>query len=155
LSIVAWGIASKEAFVMQYFYVEPEVAGGFGPHTVLDPTVHPPAVEKLHYEFDGWLGDAIVESFPCFIITTVAANAIMAVGMTGLRTDDVEVSASDEFQDNYGNRALPPFVWLKVDGVAGVDDFGIAADRRLVVSENALRVLSQHGIQHARIEGFA
>ncbi|CDX39985.1 hypothetical protein MPLSOD_40275 [Mesorhizobium sp. SOD10] len=50
---------------MDHFYLEPEVSGGLGDDTVMDTGVHPPpVVARLHYEFDGWLGDVIVTSFP-------------------------------------------------------------------------------------------
>lgn len=44
-------------------YIEPEVAGGLGEETQMDSTVHPPLVKKLHLEFEGWLGDDILETF--------------------------------------------------------------------------------------------
>ena len=36
---------------MKYFYIQPEVAGGLGKNTVMDRSVHPPIVSRLHYEF--------------------------------------------------------------------------------------------------------
>jgi hypothetical protein len=44
---------------------------------------------------------------------------------------------------------LPSLVWLKVDGKAGHDDFGIAEDHWLVVSERVLDVLRPLGISNA------
>ncbi|WP_459204012.1 hypothetical protein ACQVRV_07895 [Ralstonia pseudosolanacearum] len=61
---------------MKYFFIEPEVAGKLGENTVLDPTVHPARVDKLHYKFSGWLGDAMLESFPCVIATQAASDAL-------------------------------------------------------------------------------
>lgn len=55
---------------------------------------------------------------------------------------------------NGGLVKLPPFVWLKVDGKAGHDDFGLAEDHRLVVSESVLDALRPLGISHALIEPF-
>ena len=46
---------------MKYFQLEPEVAGGFGPNSILDPKVRPPRVTKFNYEFDVWLGDPVLE----------------------------------------------------------------------------------------------
>ena len=46
---------------MNYHIVEPEVAGGVGPHTVMDRRAHPPVVTKLHYEFEVWLGDELLK----------------------------------------------------------------------------------------------
>lgn len=52
--------------------IEPEVAGSLGKEKKLDNSVFPPHIKKLHYEFDGRLGDDILESFPCYIVTGVA-----------------------------------------------------------------------------------
>ena len=48
-----------------------EVAGGLGPQSVLDSSTNPPVVSVLHYDFVSWLGDDIVASFPCSIVTSV------------------------------------------------------------------------------------
>ena len=60
-----------------YKYIEPEVAGGLGNETIIDKNYHPPIVKKLHYEFNGWLGDDILESFPCFIVSERLKNEII------------------------------------------------------------------------------
>lgn len=134
----------------QYYVVEPEVAGGWGKNTVCTRTPgKPPVVHKLHYQFDGWLGDELLESTPCYIVTERLANEIGRAQLSGLRLDEVEVTASDQFTGLYPNRQLPKFVWLKVEGKAGQDDFGIAPGLRLVVSERALQLLKGVGISHA------
>jgi hypothetical protein len=136
---------------MKYFYVEPEVAGGFGRNTILDSSVHPPKVTKLNYQFDGWLGDALLECFPCFIVTTSAATSLKKENVSGVIYSDVEVSVSDEFSQLHKNTKLPEFQWLKITGLSKHDDFGIAGDLRLVVSEKALRVLEVCGIQNSLV----
>lgn len=40
---------------MKYCVIEPEVAGGLGENTVIDQSVHPPKIARLHYNFEGWL----------------------------------------------------------------------------------------------------
>lgn len=60
------------------YYVEPEVAGELGPGSVVDSSVHPPVVSRLEYVFTDWLGDCIVETFPCYIVTADAADSINA-----------------------------------------------------------------------------
>lgn len=137
-----------------YFYIEPEVAGGLGDHTVRDVSVHPPIITKLHYEFQGWLGDVLLESFPCFIVTEAAKSALLEIGISGVILTPVEVSTSDLFEEMQPDQKLPPFVWLKVNGDAGRDDFGIARDYRLVVSERVLDALKPLGISNALIEPF-
>ncbi|MHA6829299.1 hypothetical protein ACQUJV_24240 [Ralstonia pseudosolanacearum] len=137
---------------MNYFFREPEVAGALGENTVLDAGTHPPRVEKLHFEFSGWLGDAILESFPCLIATLSASEALEQSGVTGIQLAELEVSTSVGFRDMYPAREIPSLRWLKVTGEAGKHDFGIATDLRLVVSEKAIDVLRPFGIQHALVE---
>jgi hypothetical protein len=139
---------------MKYFCLEPEVAGGLGQNTVLDRSVHPPIVRKLHHHFDGWLGDALLESFPCFIATEAARLVIEAARLTGVRFERAEVTASEQFRELYPGRTLPPFAWLVVSGKAGREDFGLAEDARLVVSETALEALRKLGVDHAVITKF-
>jgi hypothetical protein len=139
---------------MKYFYVEPEVAGGLGRNTVLNRRAHPPIVSKLHYQFDGWLGDALLESFPCFVVTELAKQRIQAAQLTGAAFDEVEVSKSDQFQELYPTRQLPRFAWFRVAGRPGKDDLGIAPDGRLVVSERAIALLRELGIAQASVVEF-
>jgi hypothetical protein len=139
---------------MNFFYIEPEVAGGLGDKTVMDRRTHPPIVSKLHYHFDGWLGDALLESFPCFIVTEEARRSIEETRLTGARFDQVEVTTSEQFEELYPTLRLPKFQWLRVEGKVGEDDFGLAPDARLVVSERALDVLREVGLSHAEVSDF-
>ena len=83
---------------MKYFYIEPEVAGGWGKNTVFDRTPgRPTVVHKLHYEFDGWLGDELLESTPCFIVSERMAREMKKMHLTGVNFDDVEVTTSEHF----------------------------------------------------------
>ncbi|WP_244786042.1 hypothetical protein [Cupriavidus pauculus] len=140
---------------MKFFFIEPEVAGALGENTIVDTSVHPPKVHKLHFEFSGWLGDAILETFPCVLATQSVAEALERSGATGIQLAEVEVSTSMDFQDMYPAREVPKLRWLKVHGEAGKHDFGIAKDLRLVVSESALEILRPFGIEHAVCEPFA
>jgi hypothetical protein len=139
---------------MRYFYVDPEVAGGLGKNTVLDNSVHPPIVRKLHYQFDGWLGDILLESFPIFIITDNAIKELQSEGMAGLRSEDLETTVSQQFRELYPQRLLPRFVWLQVIGRPGHDDFGTDSSGRLVVSEAALQTLNRLGIKNAEVADY-
>jgi hypothetical protein len=135
---------------VKYFVVEPEVAGGWGENTVFTRTPRRPVVvHKLHYQFDGWLGDELLESTPCFIASERLAHEIERAGLTGVIFDEVEVTTSDEFKELYPDVQLPRFVWLKVQGKPGEDDFGVGPDLRLVVSERALELLERVGFSHA------
>ena len=139
---------------MAHFIIEPEVAGGLGARTVLDRSRHPPVVQKLHYEFDGWLGDVLLESFPAFIVTQEAQQALIEEGVTGVRFDDVEVSLSATFQETRPGAALPRFVWLRPEGEPGRDDIAVARDGRLVLSQRALDIVQALGLSQARVAPF-
>jgi len=137
----------------QYYVVDPEVAGGWGDN--MDVTRAPDEsiiVNKVHYEFDGWLGDALLESDPIFIGTQKLADAIIASGLTGVEFDIVEISKSELFNELHPDRKLPKFLWFKFIGTPGKDDFGIGSGLRLVVSQKALGLLRDHGFAHADVE---
>jgi hypothetical protein len=139
---------------MPYYALEPEVAGHLGDHAVVDCSVHPPAVERLHYEFDGWLGDDLLESFPCFIVTKGLRERLAESGLSGYLFDDAEVSRSDLFEEIHSDRELPEFAWLKIVGHAGIDDFGLSSDHRLVVSQRALDVLKSFKLDNCDTEKY-
>ena len=61
--------------IMPYI-LEPEVAGGWGEGTIANTSPHPPVVETLEYMFDGWGGDDLLATFPCFIVSEALATAI-------------------------------------------------------------------------------
>lgn len=138
-----------------FFYVEPEFAGGIGPNSELQREDGRLMATPLNYHFDGWLGDALLETTPFFIVTDAARQHIDEADLTGVSFSDVEVTRSDLFIDLYGDKVLPPFWWLIVAGVPEADDFGMASDLRLVVSERALSLLQDVGIAHAEVQPFA
>ncbi len=134
-----------------FYELAPEVAGHLGPGTVLDKTRHPPIVQVLHYEFDGWEGDELIEAFPCFIVTETMRRRIESAEANGCQFGRVKVSRSEEFEELHKGRQLPPFVWLIVNGVAGQDDFGTSADGSLVVSERILQVMKAGRLDHCDV----
>jgi hypothetical protein len=139
---------------MKFYFIEPEVAGGLGENTVMGSSIHPPSVNKLHYHFDGWLGDVLLESFPCFIVTDCAKQKLQEAEFTGSIFDEVEVTTSEQFQALHSHQQLPKFVWLKIHGIPGQDDFGIASDGRLVISERAYLVFQKLGIDQAFVTEY-
>jgi hypothetical protein len=102
---------------MQYYVVEPEVAGSWGNKTEFTRTPGAPVfVRKLHYQFDGWLGDDLLESAPCYIATARLADEIGRSQFSGISFADVETSKSAQFEELYPDRDLPKFLWLKPEG---------------------------------------
>jgi hypothetical protein len=139
---------------MKYYLLLPEVAGGLGENTILSKETHPPIVSRLHYEFYGWLGDDLLETFPCFLVTIPLAEALKNAGVSGAEFREVEVTTSGEFEDFYPDFKLPPFLWLYVYSKGGHDDLGVAADGSLVVSEEVLRLLRTFKIEQCEISEY-
>lgn len=137
-----------------FYYIDPEVAGGLGENTVMDTSQHPPVVHKLEYEFQGWLGDELLEAFPCFIVSKSLGDKLTSADLSGFKLDKVEVSRSDLFDELNNQDVLPAFLWLKVTGEPGVHDFGLAKNHRLVISISARHVLDVCRIAHADFEVF-
>lgn len=137
-----------------YKYIEPEVAGGLGSETAIDTSSHPPVVTRLHYEFDGWLGNDLLESFPCFIVSDQLRQKIVSNLLTGVTFDEVVITKSLEFSIQSPNIALPKFSWMKIYGKIGESDFAIAEDFRLVVSQKAMEVLNNFNLSAATFEDY-
>lgn len=141
---------------MTYYILEPEVAGSIlGKKSIVDVTVRPPRVSRLDYEFDGWPDDDLITSIACYVVTTRLKDALVALMPTGCEFASVEVSKSEQFKEMYPEQELPEFAWLKITGQAGVDDFGMSDDHRLVVSEPVLHCLKQFKIDNCEIEVYS
>ncbi|MFD7995970.1 hypothetical protein [Streptomyces mexicanus] len=138
----------------RYTRLRPEVAGGIGDRTVMDATVHPPVVTHLHYEVADWLGDCLVQTFPCYLVTASMADRLLSSGLSGFSLAPVEVTASDLFEDIHPNGVLPSLRWLQVAGSAGEEDFGLDERGRLVVSDQALAVLQSESLEHCGMEEY-
>lgn len=132
--------------------LEPEVAGELGENTILDTSVHPPIVSYFHHRFEGWLGDDLLEVFPCFLVTSALAKALEEAGLVGFSLDDVEVSVSLEFEFMYPGRVLPEFRWLKITSKDREADFYLRPDHHLEVSSRALDILRRFNLAYAEIE---
>ena len=97
-----------------YYYVDPEASGGLGPNTIMDRSTEYPLVSHLNYQFDDWLGDDLIEAFPCFVITEKLLEKFKLNALSGYTISDVEVSKSELFYDLKPDLELPKFVWLEI-----------------------------------------
>ena len=134
-----------------FYKLEPEVAGGWGKDTIVDSSTTPRTIRELHYEFDGWLGDDIVESTPAFIVTAGLGKSIDESGLSGATLGPVKITVSSQFLELPPGRTLPDFKWLRLSGDPGVDDMALSPDLFLVVSDRALRILKSHNLNFCEI----
>ena len=152
---------------MNYYYLDPETPGEVGELTDLDASFHPPIATKLQCEFHIWPCDAILEFFPCWITTVLAMKHIQLSRLTGVSFAQVEVTKYGELELLTPYKRLPQFMWMKVEGTPGIDDFGVKKPHKihgykksdyheymLVVSGRALDLLRRLGISHATIENY-
>lgn len=135
-----------------YKLIEPEVAGGLGDKTKIDNSFFPPLIKELHYELDGWLGDDILESFPCYIITESLRKGIESNSLSGINFSNVLVSKSETFFDLYPDRELPNFFWAKIIGEPFKDDFFITDKNSLAISEKAYILFKSYTIDQADLK---
>jgi hypothetical protein len=132
-----------------YYSIEPDVPGGLGPETRYDRSGARLEVALLHYEFEDWFGDCLVTSSPCFMVTDAVARSLEEIPATGCVFEQAKVTLSENFREFNPEVHLPDFVWLKVLGRPGVDDFGLSQALELIVSERVLRLFEQFGIPRA------
>jgi len=137
-----------------YMLLQPEVAGGLGERTVMDTTLTPPRVKRLHYEFEGWLGDDLLESYPVFVLTRVMGERLRKAGLRGFTLREVDVSRSEVFEELHPQRELPAFEWLDVDGSPGGDDLGLDPQARLVASSRAMGVLRTGSLEQCLVSAW-
>lgn len=138
---------------MDYYRIIPEAPGQLGHNTVMNTLVHPPVVEHLHFVFDGWLGDDLVECFPCFLVTDHLADKLIQAAFSGFAVKDAALDCSQQFVDLYGtDKKLPGFKWLQVNGNMG-DDVFIDSEQYLVASASFYQFIKKYAIlNHCEVE---
>lgn len=100
---------------------------------------------------EGWNGDALLQSFPCYLVSPRMAEDLEAGSLTGTHLADAEVTLSpgaEEFVDT----AVLGFRWLQPRGAPGLDDVAVDDKARLIVSDRALAVLRRHPLENCLIE---
>jgi hypothetical protein len=129
---------------MIFFEINPEVIVGLGDYTTFKKN-NPHEVEVLHIELEDWLGDDIMEIFPCFVITENLEMTLLKTKFTGYYTCFLSITLNEYFENNHASgKTLPTFKWLKVTGTPYFDDFGIDnKTKKMVISESVFDLLKQ------------
>lgn len=144
---------------MKYYLLNPEVAGELGENSeIIYENGKIKEVVHLEYNFIGWLGDELLSTHPCHIVTKKLQNDIVKSGLTGVKFKEMEVSFSEEFYDICEYADIPEFIQMvcnvtyedNVDDLR--EDFYCNKYRELIVSERALEVLKIHNIKYCSIE---
>jgi hypothetical protein len=128
-----------------YKKIEPEVIVGLGDKTVFKEQ-KPPLIniEKLHIHLEDWLGDDLMECFPCYIVTDSLNGELIKSDFTGFGFSELEMTLDEYFENNYQqNKPLPKFFWLKIHGVEHKDDFFIR-DKELMASTRVIKFITEN-----------
>jgi len=144
---------------MKYFVLEPEVAGGIGKKSkILYENSKIKEVLFLDYEFEDWLGDDILTTHPCFIISESLCDIIKVSDLKGYQLQKIDISFSDFFLEVYNKKILPNFIRLLPFSINEVNlinkmllDFYLYKNTTLVVSERSLNILKKFNLSNANI----
>lgn len=80
------------------------------------------------------------------------SSAVPVVGWIGTAGKLARIESGSNFRSNYPDAELPTYWWMKVNGQAGMDDFGLWNRMYLVVSEKALTFLRDNHVAHAEAQ---
>ena len=129
----------------KYNKLNPEVIVGLGEKTEFlekEPPFN--TVIKLHIQLEDWLGDDIMECYPCYIVTEELKDSMENTSFTGYEFKEMEVTKAEYFNDNYQlKKDLPKFFWLKVIGREGIDDMYISNNDYLMSDFQFTRFISE------------
>lgn len=133
------------------YVLEPEVSGELGVNTIIDRTEHPPTIHHLHFVFKGWLGDELIECFPCYLVSEALGYAIVNGGLSGFSLETAQIEVEEQFYLLHPATQIPTFIWLKIEGVDD-SDFSLNAELTLSVSEEAYSILSGFRLNNCDID---
>jgi len=152
---------------MKLYFLEPEVSGGHGEHTIYGTEQDIEAkgisgkVEYLHYEFEGWLGDDLLESTPAFIVSNILQTELEKSNFKDYKLEECLITTSDEFKEMYPNKEIPtfnrfiPLGKIEVEGEKfknwSGNHFCLSPKGELVVTQEALDLLKRVSIDHTYI----
>ena len=127
-----------------YYRLKPDTPGQLGNKTV--PDTH------IQFIFDDWFGDDLIACSSCFLITEKLLNKLESASLKGYIIRNAEIEFSPLYYDLNGNKNVPKFKWLYINGLPE-DDFFIDEEGCLVVSSVAYEQIKAKGnIDNCEVE---
>lgn len=152
---------------MILYFLEPEVSGGHGEYTTYGTEDDIATegisgkVKYLHYEFEGWLGDDLLESTPAFIVSSILKTELVNSDFIDYKLEECLITTSDEFKEMYPNKEIPAFSRFIPLGKIEVEGenfknwsghhFCLSPKGELVVTQEALDFLKRVSIDNCCI----
>lgn len=147
---------------MKLLRLEPEVPGQIGNNSIItykDGRID--EIKFLHFVFDGWLGDDLVTTYPCYLVSEKLEHALASSDRTGFVFEHAEISVSRTYKQLYPDRIIPNFKRLMMQGTVLFKDseywewsgHDICRGNKggLVVTEKAYELMKQFNINHCEI----
>jgi len=135
---------------MKYLRLAAMIPGWIGEQSVSEVVDNREDFQKVHYVFDDYPTDCIVEHFGVYLITQGLKKALEEIEATGCEFHDVIVSRSDAYEGHTSHipdNSLPKFYWLKIVGEGGKDDIGRAEPTlSIAVSERVFNEMKKFGL---------
>ncbi|MBM7585886.1 hypothetical protein JOC86_002428 [Bacillus pakistanensis] len=152
---------------MILYFLEPEVSGGHGEYTIYGTEDEIATegisgkVKYLHYEFEGWLGDDLLESTPAFIVSSKLETELENSDFIDYKLEECLITTSDEFIEMYPNKEIPAFSRFIPLGKIEVEEenfknwsghhFCLSPNGELVITQEALDFLNRVSIDNCCI----
>jgi hypothetical protein len=152
---------------MILYFIEPEVSGSHGENTIYGTEEEiategiSKKVEYLHYEFEGWLEDDLLESTPAFIVSSRLATELENSDFIDYKLEECLITKSDKFIEMYPDKELPAFIRFIPLGKVEVEGenfknwsghhFCLSSKGELVVTQEALDFLKKFSIDNCFI----
>lgn len=144
---------------MRFYKLEPEIAGEIGDNSIIQyENGKISKIKYLEFRFTDWLGDELISTHPCYIITENLKEEILLNKLRGIQFQNILISFSDEFFELNDSTVIPNFVQIicenkyeeKNDVI--IQDFYVNEYKELIVSENALNVFQNHTLNNCVIQ---
>lgn len=144
---------------MRFYKLEPEIAGEIGDNSIIQyKNGKISKVKYLEFRFTDWLGDELISTHPCYIITENLKKEILLNKLKGIQFQDILISFSDDFFELNDSIEIPNFVRIICENIYEeknddiVQDFYVNKYKELIISENALNVFRNHTLNNCVIQ---
>jgi hypothetical protein len=123
-------------------YIELPIYGQLGSRTMLDTSVHPPTVLKLHIVLDAVPKSSIFGIFPAIIVSAGMAQKLVGAECTGIELKRAEFEFNEQSRASAKDKALLPSLrWCHVFGRPYSEDFGFAHGTKLIISTKVKKLI--------------
>lgn len=135
---------------MNFYKIHPEVPGGIGRNMAYDDLYN---ITQLDVVFEGWMGNDLMKISAAYLVTDRLKKLLESSTLTGIASfSGFTFELSLTFKNLYPGKQMPPMYWMQLNGIPGVSDLAMGERNKLIVSENALKLLQNINLSLADIK---